>query len=528
MTRQGQRGERMARFRAWATPRRVVQAALLALFVYLLSLARWPLSEAVLTNAFLSLDPLLSLQAAIAGRTWVPALIYGIALLAATVLLGRFFCGWMCPMGTLIEWSDDLVFGRGRRRVKKNHERIGRGVKYGVLLVILIAAAFGEGLAYLADPICWATRLFAYVVWPVAGTLAVAASNLLRPVFEALGWMNLARAEITPPVFGPFGVVALLFFIGVVALGRLQRRFWCRSLCPLGALLALAARFTWFHRKVAAHCTAEGKCSRVCETGAIGEDYTRYDPAECIQCGSCAKSCHTGAVTFAPGLGGAAKDPRVDLSRRAATFWLAGGAVAATWIVRDPMRLTPGDELLRPPGALPENDFLATCVRCGQCVKACPTHMLQSTALAGGVAGFMSPTARMRLGPCDQNCTACGGVCPTGAIRVLDLVEKTYAKIGNAVIEPGRCVVWEQGRVCLVCDEHCPYGAIDWKEVDGERRPQVNENKCNGCGACEHACPVDGRSAIRVFPAGQIRLAVGSYADEAALRGLILEDRPPG
>jgi MauM/NapG family ferredoxin protein len=502
--------------------RRAAQLALLALFVYLLALTRWPLSDAILVDAFLVIDPLLSIQAAIAGRTWVSGFAYGLLMLGLAAILGRFFCGWMCPFGTCLELGDDLVY-RKKKRKWRNHERHLRYVKYIVLAVIIIAAIFGQGLAYLADPICWATRLFTYALWPMGAGIGNVGLDLLRPIFEYFGWMNLARATFEQPVFGSFGIIAVIFFAVLVWLGRYQRRFWCRVLCPLGALLALPARFTIFHRTVGDACDEDGKCRRVCETGAIDHAFKKYDPGECIQCQKCVSNCHLDVVKFAPTKRRAQSLPKTDMTRRHLIGAFGIGAFASAWLGFNSKRTLINDEALRPPGALPENDFLATCVRCGQCVKACPTNCLQPCAFETGVAGLMTPTALMRLGPCDQNCNVCGQVCPTGAIRALDFIEKPFAKIGNAVIEPGRCLVWEQERLCLVCDEHCPYGAIYWKEVaGGARMPFINENRCNGCGQCEEACPVTGVAAVRVYPAGQIRLKEGSYEREAAERGLDL------
>lgn len=503
--------------------RRVVQLLALLLFVYLLVMTRWPVSDTVLVDAFLTLDPLLSTQAALASRTWVDALPYGLALLALTLVLGRFFCGWLCPFGTCLEWGDELIY-KGKKRKWRNHERRFRGVKYAILVIIFVGALFGQSLAYLADPICWATRIGTYALFPMGAVVGDAFLETMQPLFESLGWMNLARAQIDPPFVGALGVFSLLLFALLLWLGRYQRRFWCRVLCPLGALLAIPARWSLFGRRVSDACRDDGKCARACETGAIGKDFRSYDPGECIQCGRCEKSCKFNAVTFSPNFLGTQRKPAIDLSRRQVLSSFGLGAGGALWLAYNPGRALIGDKTLRPPGALPEREFLATCVRCGECSKVCPTRCLMPSYLENGIAGLMTPIAVMRLGPCDQNCNACGLVCPTGAIRPLDLVEKSFAKIGNAIIEPGRCVVWEQGKHCLVCDENCPYGAIYWQEVaSGERRPFVNENRCNGCGQCEIACPIVGVSAIRITPAGQIRLRVGSYEKEGKDRGMVLE-----
>ena len=132
-----------------------------------------------------------------------------------------------------------------------------------------------------------------------------------------------------------------------------------------------------------------------------------------------------------------------------------------------------------------------------------------------------------RLAPCDQNCNVCGKVCPTQAIRSVSLEEKTNAKVGTAVLRKEMCLVWAENKLCLICDEICPYNAIVFRPVEGYRRPVVIASKCNGCGFCEQRCPVKGESAIVVVPNGEIRLKEGSYVKEA--KKLQLEFKPdPG
>jgi formate hydrogenlyase subunit 6/NADH:ubiquinone oxidoreductase subunit I len=98
-----------------------------------------------------------------------------------------------------------------------------------------------------------------------------------------------------------------------------------------------------------------------------------------------------------------------------------------------------------------------------------------------------------------------------------------YAKVGTARVIKTRCIAWEQNKRCLICDEICPYNAISSQFVEGHSVtvPVVDENRCNGCGYCENKCPVTGPSAIIVEPAGELRLASGSYRQKAKERGLV-------
>jgi ferredoxin len=155
-------------------------------------------------------------------------------------------------------------------------------------------------------------------------------------------------------------------------------------------------------------------------------------------------------------------------------------------------------------------------------MKACPTSGLQPAFLEAGLEGVWTTHLVPRIGACEQHCNQCGKVCPTGAIRNLSLEEKQYARIGTAVIFRQKCLAWEQLRLCLVCDEVCPYDAVDFRVVTDHtgtlQRPFVNEDKCTGCGLCEHHCPVDGQAAIYVERLGEERKASGSYITPAKRR----------
>jgi MauM/NapG family ferredoxin protein len=188
------------------------------------------------------------------------------------------------------------------------------------------------------------------------------------------------------------------------------------------------------------------------------------------------------------------------------------------------------EDFLRPPGALPETAFLARCLRCGLCLRVCPTNGLQPAWLAAGPGGVFTPVLLPRRGPCEPDCNLCGRVCPTGALASLDLAEKRWAKIGGAVVHNNRCLAWAEGKSCLVCQEVCPYGAIEMVWADGGAgvpAPLVKAHKCFGCGYCEMHCPAR-VPAITVHPLNALRLAgSGSVCRDTASGRVFREGHGP-
>ena len=201
---------------------------------------------------------------------------------------------------------------------------------------------------------------------------------------------------------------------------------------------------------------------------------------------------------------------KVDTSRR--TF-LASGALLATAAVRAqekkvdgglakivdkqvPQRQTP----LLPPGAKSARHFAQHCTACHLCVSACPNGVLRPSADLGR---FMQPEMSYERGYCRPECTRCSEVCPTGAIRLADRADKAAVQIGHAVVLYDNCIARTEGVSCGNCARHCPAGAIlmipvDPEAPEGAKMPSVNVERCIGCGACEHLCPVRPFSAIYV------------------------------
>ncbi|MBM4276744.1 MAG: 4Fe-4S dicluster domain-containing protein [Deltaproteobacteria bacterium] len=494
--------------------RTIVQALSLLLFSLLFFLATYKLPDWLLADIYLRLDPLLGLNAIFAAREVIGRSLWGLVTIGATLLIGRFFCGYICPMGISIDFLNHLFFRKKKYKILKTETSL-RKAKYLLLIVFVMAAITGLSLAFLMDPIALLTRFYTFFIYPLAITLINLLLDLIRPLSKALGWITLTHLHYFQPVFY-MSAITLLIFGGIIALNLLAPRFWCRYLCPLGAMLSLISPLGIFKRRVSEECNECKKCQKNCPMGAILDDPRKTHLQECFQCRTCVHVCPQNAITFPASLSIGGEYSKIDLSRRGFIYSLAGGLGVGFLATHTPFtRLQGKHHLIRAPGAIPETEFLRTCIRCGECMKSCLTNTLQPCLWESGFSGLWTPKMDLRLAPCDQNCNVCGKVCPTQAIRSVSLEEKNHAKVGTAILLKEKCLVWAQNKICLICDEICPYNAIVFRPVEGYGRPFVIASKCNGCGFCEQRCPVLGDSAIVVVPDGEIRLKEGSYVVEA-------------
>jgi ferredoxin len=348
------------------------------------------------------LSPLVVLSAALAARTWYATLFWSLpvaAVLGVAVIKGRWFCHWVCPMGTLSR----LVSGRlPPRRLVRRHYRVH------IFWATVAASALGVPLLLFLDPLSMSSRTFALLNGGF--TVAALVPGLLLPLF--LVWA----------VFQPMA--------------------WCTHLCPLGYLFGLV------HQR--------------------------------------------GVPTV----------HRVDRHRRAVLQGLGVGALLALGVPRLPQLKRGGRrQPILPPGALDAEAFASTCSRCGVCVETCPTHAIQAQFdVRQSVAQWFQPEIVPEYGGCEEFCTACTHVCPTGALRSLGEEEKRHRRLGKATVVHERCLAWEEGEYCTICDEYCPYNAIEVTESEeGIPLPEVNHDLCRGCGICQYECPVEeGGKAIVV------------------------------
>ncbi len=523
--------KRTAKGVVWA--RRLVQAACLCLFLWLLWAAH--LTEGVPASPrwrlFFDLDPLVTLTALISAHAVPVVPVLALITIAGTILMGRVFCGWVCPLGTV--HAATSWFRRFARKRLPYREAWSKGhrAKYYLLAVLLVAGLFGANWFGVFDPIpllyrTVATALFpgfqytvqdgANLVYdrdPHVGPLHV--TSVTEPVYQFL------RAHVFPKEKRGFtrADLILLVFALIVVLNFYRTRFWCRYVCPLGGLLGLCSQRPALRLVNQPGCTDCGLCARQCPAAANPDKPGDWRPTECFGCWNCVAACNRDAITFklksplpAP------SEAKLDLSKRAL---ISAGVGGATGLVL--FRLSPQAQgrifepsLIRPPGSREEREFLQRCIKCGLCMKVCPTNGLQPAMLESGLEGLWTPVMIPRIGYCEYNCNLCGQVCPTQAIQTVPLEEKKKLKLGLATLDTTRCLPYAYGRECMVCEEHCPTPTksiffmpqeITWR--DGSKtvlkQPHVDPDICTGCGICEFVCVFKDRAAIRVTSANESR-----------------------
>ncbi len=530
------------------TARRISQSFFLVLFLWFCGvtalgqnwwqLRGWPV------NWILQLDPLVGLGTLVGTHTLYKGLWWGVVTLVLTMLLGRFFCGWICPFGTVHQFVGFLARRKRRVAEKAGLNRFHRlqAIKYWLLIFFLAAALSDLGGFVLALPKHAPKALWLLVAAGLAGAVVLAVlrswvdlkrltgfclmsvglwallafvfkdahilkgslqSGLFDPIplfHRSINLILLPIAEaalgnitIRPRFYDGAWLIGTVFFAAIL-LNLKSPRFYCRYICPLGALFGLlSTHAVWRIGKNQKKCTDCMLCETDCEGACSPASVMR--PGECVLCLNCMGSCPHDLIGYrtAPSAGG--EVPLPDLSRRSVVTSVAtgifaiplirtGGVMASNWNPR----------LVRPPGALAEDRFLSRCVKCGQCMRVCPTNVLQPAFLEAGLEGLWTPVLNFRIGTsgCQHTCVACGNLCPTAAIRPIhpdermgkkEFTEKGPIRIGTAFVDRGRCLPWAMDRPCIVCQENCPvspkaiftrvyYSAVQsagrLKPVDGE------------------------------------------------------------
>ncbi len=503
------------------TTRRICQVFFFILFLWFCVATvlgeRWWQLRGWPVNWIIQLDPLVGLGTLLTTGTLYAGLLWGLATVILTIVLGRFFCGWLCPFGSIHQFVGYLAKRKraNKTKVALNRYHSAQSLKYWILVFVLTMAVVELAVGVIRLP---RTTPVGFALWLALGLAAVivltvrqAKLNAKKAISAAIivggcwvlfsflfygDWRPIASLQIglldpiplvyrsinltllplidrttlaassQPRLYAGIWLIAAIFVVSVL-LNLIRPRFYCRFVCPLGALLGVLGRFAiWRIGKIRDECNSCVFCQQNCE-GAC-QPTKQIRSAECVLCLNCMDDCYHRLMGYNTASSASGENLSPDLSRREFLTAAVSGA-AAIPLLR--IGGNPGPNwnarLVRPPGSLPEDQFLARCIKCGQCMRICPTNVIHPAGLTAGLEGLWTPVLNFRIGTsgCQHNCIACGHLCPTAAIRPISLEERQGLgphaeqgpiKIGTAFIDRGRCLPWAMDRPCIVCQENCP------------------------------------------------------------------------
>ena len=413
-------------------------------------------------------------------------LVIFLLVIASAALGGRLYCSFVCPLGFFQD-----IFINLRYRMKRRFMKTG---SFWQLKYLIAAAAFifffaGFPLVMnLLEPFSNFGRIGSNILEPAV----TGVRNVFVSALESFDIYSVKRHEPNHPVFA-VSAFTLGFMMLLGLLSFFKGRLYCNLLCPLGAVLGIAAKKSLFALQVEeTKCNSCGLCSYECKAGCIDSDTGLIDNERCVMCFNCVDACSKGAVVYSL----PQKKTAADKTRRQVLKGIAGAA-AALAVSAVPAKLAAQNipvvkknPLVTPPGSRSLERFKRSCIACGLCVTACPTKVLTPSFLEYGAEAVFVPRLDFSVDYCLYDCTRCSHVCPAGAIEKISNAEKKQTQFGVAKFITQNCLVETHGRHCTICNEFCPTKAASLvPHKNGPDIPKVIEEICIGCGACEYMCP---------------------------------------
>lgn len=427
-----------------------------------------------------------------------------ILLVGLTLIFGRVYCSFLCPLGTL----QDSISALARKCGLKSEYAFTQPrnvLRYTVLAITVASISIGVlSLVNLLDPFTLTGRLISNIVLPQLVGIYNLSITLLKP-FDIYLYPKQSA-------FVPLSVLAATSgFLGLITyLAVKHGRLYCNTICPVGTFLGLVARFSFFKFiRVQKGCSECVRCEKVCKASCIDPKRAAIDMSRCVGCFNCLNACSKTAIVYQKAFGAVAPDAWSPARRG----FVLGSATAAGGLLlwfNPALRALLGttqakaDPPVTPPGSISVFRFTQACTACCLCVDACPTSVLTPAFMDYGPAGLLQPKMNYAKSFCKYECNVCSKVCPTGAIVPISLPEKKLTQIAEARLSKKVCVVFVNHTNCGACGEVCPTHAIRFINKNNILYPEIDKHYCIGCGACQLACPTKPNSIIiRAHPVHQ-------------------------
>lgn len=424
-----------------------------------------------------------------------------------TLLFGRVYCSHLCPLGTM----QDIIIWIGKRKYihrKFPFQKTNYFLHYSITVsTILLATAGSAVLLDLLEPFSNYGRMLSSLVQPII----VYGNNVLAMLISSTSIFSVAEVPLHGIDLWNISL-PLIFFVLIVGFSLWRGRLFCNVLCPVGGLLSLISRYSFYKITIQnPACIDCGLCERVCRAQCIDSEKKTVDFAACVGCFDCLESCPTDGMGYSYQRRSLTtnhtrkeeSDRRIVLMSLT-TIFIDSSNVRT--IVGTSHPAASGYHVAKtkpvvPPGGRSQDQFESYCTSCHLCISSCPTHVLQPSFLEHGFAGILQPMMDYNVSYCNYDCTICGEVCPTGAIQHLAEQEKKLVQLGKVTFVKEDCIVEVKKKDCGACSEHCPTKAVKMVPYEGKLfLPQIENDYCIGCGACEHACPTTPRKAIYIVP----------------------------
>lgn len=405
-----------------------------------------------------------------------------IILVFLTLMFGRFYCSFICPLGIL----QDIILFIKKLFVKKNFYKYSKSysiLRYAIFIICIFTAAFGTFFVIsLLEPFTVFLRIYSVFVLPLRTFI----NNII--VHSNTSFIVQKYTLITLPII----ITAVSSLIIITVMVFLRGRIYCNTLCPVGAFLAYISMHSKNGIVLSKNCKHCRKCEAVCKSECIDSKNLKVDNERCVMCGDCLTVCNYSSISYKKLNNNTAENRKTFIKY---SFSILGAFTLGEVFGKIIKPKLKRKSFILPPGAKSVNQFSEKCTACYSCVASCPSKVITPS-----IENNLRPIMKYDIGFCNYECQNCLTACPTGAIEQTDIDTKKRTQMGRAVFERDKCIVITKNEDCGACSEHCPTKAVTMIYEGNLLLPKTQDHICIGCGACEYACPSFPKKSIHVVP----------------------------